>query len=407
MPRADELPEVTDLSEADWVPFDASGYELAVLAAWPAGLRGWVVDRRPKVILRMWMDGRQEIVPASGRGDPYEEMCETATACGLPPPPRGRLWLLRSPWPELGVSVVVRMIWLRLGPEDHDSGPRAVFAAAQDFLAMTAEEVWQALTPEMRASAEGWLARGRSGEDVADLVCRGLHPVHLERLRVAGPHGVVLTDGQAAEWVGVVVSPEVDTDAAVERVALWRELGVPGPDGDRRRRLFMEMHPIEARTWFEAGFAVDDVETWLGVDLATAVAWRSAGFEGGVARDLLMADPQLTPVEAQAFDAVGIAPGARTRWVATGFSAAEARAWTDLDIVPAEARVWRSVSLGPENAKAQEAVGRHALPPLPSGVVVGWASLGPGRDDVNYGVTDPPGTRGSVANIGPDGIPYP
>ena len=159
----------------------------------------------------------------------------------------------------------------------------------------------------------------------------------------------------------------------------------------------MEMHPVEARTWLEAGFTVDDVETWLGVDLATAVAWRSAGFEGGVARDLLMADPQLTPVEAQAFDAVGIAPRARTRWVATGFSAAEARAWTDLDIVPAEARVWRSDSLGPENAKAQEAVGRHALPPLPSGVVVGWASLGPGRDDVNYGVTDPPGTRGSSA----------
>ncbi|WP_256792289.1 hypothetical protein [Terrabacter sp. Ter38] len=37
----------------------------------------------------------------------------------------------------------------------------------------------------------------------------------------------------------------------------------------------------------------------------------------------------------------------------------------------------------------------------------GWAAMGSDRDDVNYGVVDPPGTRGGVAHTGPDGIPYP
>ncbi|WP_345506834.1 hypothetical protein [Terrabacter aeriphilus] len=399
----DELPEVAALVQAGWVPFDGSGYQLAVLAAWPAELRGWVEDRRPKVVVRVWLDGRREVVPAYGRGDPYEEMCETAAECGLPAPPRGRVWLLRSPWSGLGVNVVVRMIWLRL--EHDDSGPAAVLAVAREILAMTADEVWQVVPPEMRAAAEAWSAAGRSGEDVAELVCRGLHPVHLERLRAAGPVDEALTDAQAAAWVGAVASSEVDTAAAVERVAQWRELGVPAPDGDCRPWPLSDIAPSEARTWIQAGFGVDELETWLGVDLADAEKWRSAGFEARVARDLLLADPQLTPVEARAFDAVGVTVEARTRWVATGFSAAEARAWTDLDVVPAEARVWRSVGIGPEGADAQLASGRDASPPLPSGVAVGWGAMGTGRDDVNYGVVDPPGTRGSAAATGWDGIP--
>lgn len=73
---------------------------------------------------------------------------------------------------------------------------------------------------------------------------------------------------------------------------------------------------------------------------------------------------------------------------------ADADAWTDLDIVAAEARVWRSVGLGPEEARAQRAAGGAALP---AGVEVGWGAVGSNRDDVRYGVVDPPGTRGSTA----------
>lgn len=396
MPRADELPEVRDLSRAGWVPLDASGYEVLALAAWPAAQRGWVADRRPRVVFRLWMDGRREIVPASGeRADPHHEMRETAAACGLPPPPRGRLWMVRSPWPDLGVGVALRMIWMRLGPEDHESGPPAFLAAAREVLAMDSTQVWEAMPPDMRAAATAWLAHGRTGEDVADLVCRGLHPWHLERLRATGPEGVGLSDAEAADWVGIVGSAGVDTDTAVERVALWRELGVPGPDGDRRRSLFLEMDPVEARTWLEAGFDVDELDTWLGVDLATASAWRGAGFEARVARDLLLADSTLSPAEACEFDAAGIDTLVRHRWVAAGFSAAEARAWIDQDVVASEARVWRSLGLGPDDARAQRDSG--VAGPLPSGWEGGWATIGPDREDVSFGVNDPPGTRGSVA----------
>lgn len=401
--RAEELPEVATAERAGWRSFDSGGYGLVIVAAWPGELRGWLEDRRPRIIFRQWLDGRREVVPDSGRGDPYPEMCQIADECGLPPPPRGRIWLLRSPWPVLGVEVVLRTIWLRV--EADEVGPRAVLAAAREILALTTDQVWERLAPETRASAEAWSAVGRSGEDVVDLVCLGLHPAHLERLRSAEPVGESLTEAQAARWVRAVSSFEVDVDTAVERVALWRALGVPAPDGDRWPWPLSDLSPAEARTWLEAGFTVDDLEAWLGVDLASAEVWRAAGFGSGAARELLLADPQLTPLEAQAFDAAGISPEARTRWVATGFSADEARAWTDLDIVPAEARVWRSVSLGPEAADAQLASGRDASPPLPHGVAVGWGATGPGRDDVSYGVMDPPGTRGSDAMMGWHGMP--
>ena len=84
------------------------------------------------------------------------------------------------------------------------------------------------------------------------------------------------------------------------------------------------------------------------------------------------------------------------RVVEAGFSAHEARGWKDVDVLPNEARVWRSTGLGPEDARRQKAAGGGVLP---DGVDLVWLVSGeaPGRGDIRYGATDPPGTRGQLA----------
>lgn len=126
-----------------------------------------------------------------------------------------------------------------------------------------------------------------------------------------------------------------------------------------------------------------------------ALRWRDHGYAAGRARELLLADRSLSPEEAAAFDSARIDQDAVVGWVETGFSADEARAWTDVDILPHEARVWRSVGQGPEDAQRQREAG-HA-DALPLGIEIGWAAFAEGREHRRYGVTDPPGTRGSVA----------
>ena len=102
-------------------------------------------------------------------------------------------------------------------------------------------------------------------------------------------------------------------------------------------------------------------------------------------------------------------PPASTRRSGTVGSLQDSRrsrldAWTDLDIVASEARVWRSLGKGPDEARDQRASGGGALPPESRS---DGRRCGSDRDDVSYGVTDPPGTRGTMANTGPDGMPLP
>ncbi len=185
---------------------------------------------------------------------------------------------------------------------------------------------------------------------------------------------------------------------AVERVIGWRALGVPAAAAERPQQLLDRMDPSDAGRWLEAGYSFDEIERWLGVDLDTALAFRRAGFDGQEARALVEADPVLSPEEALAFDAAGIASAARLYWVAAGFNAGEAGAYTEADVVASEARVWRASGLGPFDAQAHRAAGGDALPP---GEGVGWGAVGPTRDDRTYGVTDPPGTRGATAGQRP------
>jgi hypothetical protein len=257
-----------------------------------------------------------------------------------------------------------------------------VTAAAGALLTWPEERVWSWWTGTEADAARAWRAAGRTGEDVAALVTVGLDPDDLAALT-----GLGLTEEQAIRWTAAVQEPG---PGGAERIRAWLALGMPADPPDDPGRVLMG-RPADAGPWFAAGFALDDVGLLRGVGVDEAVAWRAHGIPPAEVARLRDADTALTVAEAAAFDATGIAPVDRLRWVEDGFDAAAARAWTDLGVLPGEARVWRSRGLGPADARPHVTASGD---PLPSDLDVGWFAYGPDRGSRRYGVTDPPGTRG-------------
>jgi hypothetical protein len=387
-PAAVELPEVRALATAGWRPLEPAPLYFCLPAVWPAAHRCWVPDRLPRV--GMAFDGhRRWLQPAAGheRRDVATQVAEAAAECRLPPPPEGRLWLFRSPWPSLGVGIVLGLLARRCAQRGLRDDCAGITEAARDVLAWSQEQVWDWWNGPNAEAARAWRRHGRIGEAVAGLVRTGLGPAELAALtdRAAG-----LTEAQAVGWCDAVGETGA---AAVVRIRAWRAIGLPADPPDGLDQVLTGMAPDHVAGWLDAGFDLADVARLRGLPLATAQTWRARGYPPEETRLLLGADPTLTPAEAAAFDAAGIQPAARLRWVAAGFDAADARAWTDLDVLPAEARVWRSVGHGPDDGARLRRGG-----PLPPCVQVGWTATGShDRAHRSYGVTDPPGTRGSAA----------
>lgn len=237
---------------------------------------------------------------------------------------------------------------------------------------------------------------GSPAHEVEELVLRGFGPRETSRLTTPiDLGGAGLTEVQAVEWAETVMSPT--PGEAVEKIIGWRALGLPADPPRVSWMTLHEMRPADAEQWLADGFTIEEVSQLHGlIDRDGARRWRQMGYAAEGARALLLADRTLTPDEASAFEEAGVEADSVIRWVEAGFSAHEARAWTGVDVLPNEARVWRSVGLGPEDARRQKATGGGALP---KGVALGWASYGQAREGYQYGATDPPGTRGSLAAV--------
>src|SRR6478672_12308962 len=114
--RAADLPEVQALAADGWHPASDAPWDYCLPAVWPAQHRSWVPDRLPRIVAASCVghDGveRQWLVPGDVEDHDVFELRKAwaAEGCGLPAPPVGRLWLLRSPWPTLGVAVVLHLI---------------------------------------------------------------------------------------------------------------------------------------------------------------------------------------------------------------------------------------------------------------------------------------------------------
>jgi len=303
------------------------------------------------------------------------------------------LWLLRSPWPSLGLEVVLAILHQRRHELALRWGPCWVIEAAGELLGWSEEQVWSWWGGPQADAGRAWRSIGRVGQDVAMLVVAGLGPEQTARL--TGPvsdGGAGLSERQAVVWSEKVGGPVADSK--VDAIIGWRVLGLPADPPEDEHLVLYETTPAAARNWLADGFSFEDVGVWLGESLQSAQVWRDFGFTAKQARALVAADPTVTPEEVVAFDDIGIAQVARLGWVEAGFSAADARAWTEVDVIPQEARVWRAMGLSVDDARRHRAAGGGALP---EGVQVGSFSYSGGRADRSYGVADPPGTRGRLA----------
>lgn len=410
LPGLADLPEIASLAAEGWEPLPTGfmGFEWALLPAiWPREHRRWVRDRMPCFGLMSYDDEETRLGPETGR-DTHQRwmLARMARSVDLPPPPPDRIWLLRSPWATIPLSSLLLVIGQHRDRNGFGWDSLANMRAAQDLLSRTEDEVWAMWTGRQADAARSWIGTERGPRGAEHWIRLGLGPRHVETLLAPlEGDGAGLDLEQARAWAEVIAMREEPGAHVVRHIIDWRRAGLPADaDVERLGMVLLERDPGDVAHWLDSGLTVDDVAVWQGDDLERARRWSDAGFGAREARELVLADPTLTPAEARAFDASGIDPSVRHRWVAAGFTPEQAHAWTDLDIVASEARVWRSLGKGPSEARDQRASGGGALP---LGVELGWAAMGSDRDDVSYGVTDPPGTRGTVANTGPDGMPLP
>jgi hypothetical protein len=381
-PAAPELPEVQVLMVDGWYPLDAAPLHGLLPTVWPREHRCWLPDRLPRVAHRT--DGTTSFLAPSRRhrhAVPDELVSEQAIEAGLPTPPAGRIWLLRSPFPAVPMRVLLRLIWLRsmqVWQEGRPAGlPTDMLAAGQELIGWSEDELLAWWTGPEAEAAKAWTALGRPAGDVAELVVRGLGPETLAPLLADG-----LTERQVAGWHDVVAGtgrPLVDT------VRLWRGRGV-GLDQAALLTRLVWVPEEEVVQWADAGFDYPAMVALAAVPLMLAVQWRDAGFSPALTVALLRADEVVSPAEVAAF---GDLPRLVT-WVDCGFGAEEAIAWSAVDITAQEARVWRSYGLSPSDV----AQGVR----LPPGYEVGGWVFPPGDPrDLVHPVDDPPGTRGRVA----------
>ena len=156
MPTDLDLPEVRALGGQGWHHIGEMAETLLLPAVWPPAHRCWVPDRRPRVRLAMTTESSWiEPLPADAISELRSEVSEAAAAAGLPSPPAGRLWLLRSPWRTLSTEMVFAVLrqWRdELGLRDVPDG---FVVAAREVLTWSEQQVWDAWTGSQAVAAPG------------------------------------------------------------------------------------------------------------------------------------------------------------------------------------------------------------------------------------------------------------
>ena len=391
-PNAAELPEVQALAADGWRPLDDAPLYSLLPAAWPDEHRIWIPDRLPRIAIRGATTGSYHAgvvpVPDEHADDVYEHIDDAAVAAGLPKPPRDRIWLLRSPWSQIPLVAIYELLWTTV-PERTRDEIVAMYLAALDVLRWPADRALRTCPGEVRGLIEQWAAAGRAGEDAGPFVGRRLAPDDIARLT----SGTGTDEETALAWLDSLCADGIDQ--AVDFVVAWHAAELPGePPSDAYR--YLNRDPAELRRWLDAGFDLNAAAKLKLAGLDRSIEWRAAGFSDAETYELLRSDPALTPGEAYAFTAVGIADPDRREWIYYGFTAEQAASWAAAGLTPEEARLWRATDHQP----TEVGTGRR----LPSELTAGRthifvSSHGDGRmhypmwDDL----PDPPGTRGRRA----------
>ncbi|WP_407342184.1 DUF5956 family protein [Pengzhenrongella phosphoraccumulans] len=430
-PAPSELPEVAVLEAQGWVGLDDAPGLWALPAVWPAQLRCWVPDRRPRIVRMSVRSARGTVVdstrPATSEeiDDLESERDAFVAELELPAPPRGRIWLVRSPWPrELPTVALLAVIKsLAWGPRairpgrGSDPVAQAAVALLQDTSTQGLSRVRAVVVSEPVGHAA--LAWADGGADVGEHlgpVLAGATPQDVEEVETAlttaglpSPWGreIVSAFGadDAREWIQLLVE-HLFSIADLRAVSAANEVADPHEVEPLLRAGWSLLDALllwhgpdmpwpAAAAWHHTGLPAAQVHALLKQNLALLPSdlegWTDSGVDVDELPWILRADPQVTPSEWVAFARADLSSDIALDWLAHGFTARQALAWESVDVVPAEARFWRSQGLGPAD-----------LPPSVSGQPVlpqgDWSSMrGTDRRSRTWACQDPPGTRGSVA----------
>jgi hypothetical protein len=425
-PDPRELPEVQQLEREGWQVLEPAPMLLCLPAFWPRHLRCWVPDRLPRVVKEQRTDVTGRTVaavlpPATAEDlaadDEHADHC--ARFAGLPPAPRRRLWLLRSPWPE-----TFPLPWLLTALQDISQVPAGaqpksdpLAAAASRLLADTSADGERQILADWEGDVADAAAQWRAEVDPAPehvrLALAGVGPDVLVRVRTAlarvgepeddavplllatGPHDAlgwvsVLAERltSVAELAAAPFAVEVDHAAPLLRAG-WMLADV--------RRLPDPRTGWDVAGWRATGLMARCVGGLLRhrptMRPDELDAWAAVGVPAEMLVGVLHADPSTVPEEWVAFDSSGLPQDVALDWLAHGFDAEQAVAWEAAGVVPAEARVWRAQGLGVTDVRQRAG---DSGPVLPEGW---WMAAGSGEDrrSRTWSVTDPPGTRGRVA----------
>ncbi|WKV72776.1 DUF5956 family protein [Streptomyces sp. PCS3-D2] len=112
--EADRLPEMRELEALGWEPAPEDLRWIFLPYVWPPAARTWIPDRSTHWAVDTALDGHGHItgvecapLPEPDLRDLDRETDEALAALGLPPRPRGRLWLLRPVGPFTTVAAVL------------------------------------------------------------------------------------------------------------------------------------------------------------------------------------------------------------------------------------------------------------------------------------------------------------
>jgi hypothetical protein len=156
---AADLSEAGMLSKQGWEVAPAEPWLALLPAVWPAKHRGWIRNRVPWAWTRagdpptllppteddLWREEQQE-----------EDYPANLEGTGIPVPPLGRIWLLRSPFEGISVAEVAEVVEgvashrARADGEDMFRNKRHIVEAAREVLS------WDTATIEAWRRSHGW-----------------------------------------------------------------------------------------------------------------------------------------------------------------------------------------------------------------------------------------------------------
>lgn len=390
-PSADELPEVQALMREGWRPLHGAPLYCLLPAAWPSEHRTWLPDRLPKVGMGRTTDTYYGAIVALPDDEDWHDdyPAEQARAVGLPDPPTERIWLLRSPWPRIPVSVIYQIIWSVVQRNPTRDEIAEVYRVATDVLTWDEQRALDACPAGTRELLDAWSAAGRIGEAASELIELQLQPAALD-------DALTRTDLDEPTLLAWMSSLGTDLDGeAIAFIRAWHESGLPGnpPPGAHRYR---DRDLDELKAWLKAGFDLYAAAQLELAGLDTAIRWRDAGFDEADTYELLRSDPALTPEEAHDFDNAGPARERRREWIYYGFTAAQATDWAAAGLTPYQARIWRARGKQPDDVQPGQ-----QFPPqlLEERRYIGISQSGGGEMTNSEWdeLPDPPGTRGRRA----------